>query len=201
MTGISETSSGSVLVHRVAIVAPWARFLTEVGAPVERAFRQVSLPWGALENVDNYVPSPGFWAFVCNMTNSQAIPDLGFRVAEKFGAESLDPAMTALLQRSPTAYQALRLAARRINQTITHCQVGFVRPPGGDYAYLFHLPSCGRDHPVTEQIGWFGIMSLIGMARVFTVPDWMPDEVGVMTDNEPGSYIRAHFENTRIRRR
>ena len=42
-------------------------------------------------------------------------------------------------------------------------------------------------------------MSLIGMVRVFTGPQWQPAEIGIMTDHTPSRYIREQFPHARIR--
>ena len=73
-------------MHRVAVLHPFTRFLAEVGAPVEREIRQAGLPWCALEDADNYVPSHGYWKFLACSARAEGIEDLGFRVGEKFGA-------------------------------------------------------------------------------------------------------------------
>lgn len=58
--------------------------------------RQV--PFSALENVDNYVPSHRFWSFLTSAARSQGIESLGFHVGHKFGADCADPQLTRLLR-------------------------------------------------------------------------------------------------------
>lgn len=113
--------SNPIPLHRVAVVRPFARFLDDIGAPVEREFLQAGLPYCALENVDNYIPSHRFWAFLVNVANAEGIRDLGFRVGRRFGANSPDPHMTELLQRAPTLYRGLLQASELSNRTISHC--------------------------------------------------------------------------------
>jgi len=173
--------------------------LADIGAPVERGFRQAGLPYCALESVDNFVPSQRFWSFLVNMAYSQGIKDLGFRVGQRFGADGVDPHLSNMLCRSPTLYQGLLKASELTNRTISHCRVGILQPQGSSYALFYHKPSCEVNNPAIEQIGWFGLMSLIGMVRVFTGPQWQPAEIGIMTDNKPGRYIREHFPDARIR--
>jgi AraC-like DNA-binding protein len=189
----------SIPLHRVAVVRPFAQLLADIGAPVERAFQQAGLPYSALENVNNYVPSHRFWAFLVNMAHNEGIEDLGFRVGQRFGADSADPHLTELLHRSPTLYQGLLQASELTNKTISHCRLGLIQPPGSGYTYFFHRPSCDADNPAIEQIGWFGITTLIGMARVFTGPEWQPTEIGLMTRHTPCHSIREQFADTRIR--
>lgn len=157
------------------------------------------MPWYALEDVDNYVPSHCFWTFLINMARDEGIMDLGFRVGEQFGADCADPKMTALLSKAPTLYQGLRNASEMINRTVTHCHVGILHPPNRDCAYFYHQPSCDADNPAIEQIGWFGLETLIGMVRVYTGPQWQPAEIGCMTKHTPCRSIREHFPHTRIR--
>ena len=199
MVNIGNNSTQPIPVHRAAVVRPFARFLADVGAPVEGCFRQVGLPWYALEDVDNYVPSHRFSKFLICTAYSEGILDLGFRVGEKFGADSVDPHMAALLKKAPTLYQGLRKASELVNRTITHCRLGILQPANCRYAYFYHHPSCKVDNPAIEQIGWFGITILLGMARVYTGPQWQPTEIGLMTDRMPCRYIREHFPRARMR--
>ena len=189
----------TIPLHRVAVVQPFTNFLGDVGAPFERGFRQAGLPVCALEDANNFVPSHRFWAFLVDMAFSQDIPDLGFHAAQEYGASCADPHMTDLLVGSPTLYQGLIKASELINRTVSHCQVGFVQPPRSQYAYFFHSPSCDANNPAIEQIGWYGIMTLIGMTRVFLGPEWRPKEVGVMVNHPPSRFISEQFAGTRIR--
>ena len=189
----------SVPLHRVAVVRPFTDFLAGVGTPFERGFRQAGLPVCALEDVNNFIPSHRFWAFLIDMAFSQDIPDLGFHVGKKYGANCADPHLTDLLVRSPTLYQGLLKASELINRTVSHCQVGFAQPPRSQYTYFFHSPSCDATNPAIEQIGWYGILTLIGMARVFLGSEWRPNEIGVMVNHPPSRLIREQFAGTRIR--
>lgn len=189
----------SIPVHRVAVLHPFTQFLRSVGANVERGFQQAGLPYCALEQVENYVPSHGYYAFLVNMAQTEGIEDLGFRVGHQFGADCADPNMVRLLQQSTTLYSALLNASEVINRTVTHCRVGLFRPKNGDYSYFYHRPSCKTDNPAIAQIGWFGVTTLIGTVQVFTGPHWKPTEIGVMTNRVPSRFIREQFPNTRIR--
>ncbi len=195
----SNNKSEPIPLHRVAVVRPFAQFLTDVGASVERGFRHAGLPYCALENIDNYIPSHRFWAFLVDMAYSEGIQDLGFRVGKQFGANSPDPHITDLLQQAPTIYSGLMKASELSNRTISHCQVGILQPPNSEYAYFCHKPSCSADNPAIEQIGWFGVMALLDMVRACVGPHWLPAEIGVMTRHSPCDYVRAHFPHTRLR--
>ena len=189
----------SIPVHRVAVLRPFTQFLRSVGTNVEHGLQQAGLPHCALEQVDNYVPSHGFYAFLINMAQTEGIEDLGFRVGHQFGADCADPHMVRLLQQSTTLYSALLNASEVINRTVTNCRVGLLRSKNDDYSYFYHRPSCVAGNPATAQIGWFGVTTLIGMVQVFTGPHWQPTEIGVMTNRVPSRYIREQFPNTRIR--
>jgi len=192
-------SANLVPVHRMAVVQPFVRFLADFGAHVERGFRQAQLPWHSLESVDNYVPSHCFWKFLISMAYSESVLDLGFRVGERFGPNCADPQMISLLQKAPTLYQGLNKAAALCNRTVTHSRMDILQPPNCNYTYFHHRPSCNADNPAIEQIGWFGLMTVLGMIRMYTGPHWQPAEIGLMTDRMPGHYIREHFPNTRLR--
>ena len=186
-------------LHRVAVVRPFTDFLAGIGAPFEREFRRVGLPVCALEDLDNFIPSHRFWRFLIDTALSQDIPDLGFHVGQKYGANCADPHLTDLLVRSPTLYQGLTKASELINSTVSHCQVGFAQPPLSQYTRFFHSPSCDAKNPAIEQIGWYGILTLIGMARVFLGSEWRPNEIGIMVSHPPSRFIREQFAGTRIR--
>ena len=186
-------------MHRVATVQPFTRFLADVGVSIERSFQQAGLPYCALESVDNYVPSQHFWSFLVNMAYSQGIEDLGFRVGQRFGASSPDPHMASLLRSSPTMYRGLLKASAMVNKTVTNCRFGIHQPTDCNYSLFYHQPSCSADNPAVEQIGWYGLMALLDMVRVFTGPQWKPTEIGIMTDRSPGHNIREQFPQTRIR--
>ena len=189
----------AIPLHRVAVVKPFTNFLAAVGAPFERGFRQASLPVCALEDANNFIPSHRFWEFLVDMAFSQDIPDLGFRVGQRYGANCADPHLIDLLRRSPTLYQGLLRASALINKTVSHCQVGISQPPHSQFAYFYHSPSCDARNPVIEQLGWYGILPFIGMVREFTGRKWLPREIGVMTCKAPNLHIREQFGNTRIR--
>jgi AraC-like DNA-binding protein len=192
-------STQSIPVHRVAVLRPFTHFLADIGAPVERSMRQAGLPWHALEDANNYVPSHSYWKFLVCSARAEGILDLGFRVGEKFGADCADPHMTELLMKALTLYQGFSKACEVINRTVTHCQFGILQPPNCDTTYFYHSPSCDADNPAVEQIGWFGIMALIDMVRLYTGPQWQPVEIGLMTDQIPSLYIRENFPHTRMR--
>ena len=175
----------SIPLHRVAVVRPFAHFLADLGAPVERGFQRAGLPFAALENVNNYVPSQRCWAFVGDMARSEGIEDLGFRVGLQFGADCADPQLSSLLRESPTLYQGLVTASELVNKTISRSRIGLLQAPLGEHTYLFHRPSFDAHNPFIDQIDWFGLTALIGMVRVFTGPQWQPTEIGLTTTHPP----------------
>ena len=189
----------SIPLHRVALVRPFANFLEDIGAPVERGFRQAGLPYCALENVDNYVPSNRFYAFLLGMAQSEGIADLGFRAGQRFAADNSDPCLKGLLQQSPTFYRGLLRASELFNRTISNSRVGILQPPCCEYTYFYHRPSCDADSPAIGQIGWFGLNVMMGVVRAFTDPQWQPAEIGVMTNHTPSLYVREQFPDTRVR--
>jgi len=199
MTRKSHDRMDLIPLHRVAIVRAFAQFLADVDAPVERGFRQAGLPYCALENVDNYVPSDRFWAFLVNMAHGEGVEDLGFRVGQTFGANGADPNLVKLLRQSPTLYHGLLKASELTNKTVSRCRLGILQSPRCERAYFYHHPSCDARNPAIDQIGWFGLMTLIGMVRVFAGPQWQPSEIGLMTDHTPCRYIREQFPGARIR--
>jgi AraC-like DNA-binding protein len=199
MRQLNPNSSKPIPVHRVAVLLPFTNFLDDVGAPVERGFRLAGLPVCALEDADNYVPSHRYWRFLVDMAQREDIPDLGFHVGQRYGANCADPHLTNLLRRSPTVYQGLLRASELTNKTVSHCQMGLFHPPHSQYVHFYHSPSCDAHNPAIQQIGWFGLMALIGMVRACVGPHWQPAEIGVMTDHTPCRDIREQFPGTRMR--
>ena len=186
-------------LHRIAVIRPFTRFLTKVGASVERGFSRARLPVCALEDVDNYVPSRGFWAFLIDMARREHMEDLGFRVGMRFGANGPDPRISELLRASPTLYRGVARACEMTNKTITNCTMGMMPSRRDGYTYVFHSPSCGADNPAVEQIGWFGLGILIGMIREYAGAEWQPTEIGLMTHRAPNRHIRNTLPVPRVR--
>jgi AraC-like DNA-binding protein len=170
-----------------------------VGGPVDALLRRSRLPVHALENHDNYVPSANFYTFVTEMAARERIADLGFRVGERFGANCADPHMVALLRQSPTMFRGLTKASDLTNRTVSRCHLGMVRSRDNSQTYFYHQPGCGKRNSACDQIAWFGVMTLIGMARVYAGRDWRPLEIGVMSHRKPTAHIFERFPNTRIR--
>ncbi len=195
-----SNNTASIPLHRVAVLRSFVQFLAEAGAPVERLVQQSGIPYRALDDVDNYVPSPRFWEFLITAARSQGIPDLGFLVGSRSGADSTDPNLTKLLQRSPTLHHAVMEFCELNNKTISRSRTGVIRGPDGEHARFYHSPSCDRDNPAITQIGWFGLTAVIAAIRIFTGPEWQPHEIGVMPDRAPCDSICEAFPNTRIRR-
>jgi AraC-like DNA-binding protein len=191
--------SKSVPLHRVAIVRPFAQWLSGIGVPVERGFRLVGLPFGALEDVNHYVPSERFLAFVVNMAHREGIEDLGFRVGQRYGANCVDPHFSDVLRRLPTLYRGILKFSELTNKTVYRSHVGLLQSPFSEHAYFFHRPSCDPRSLAINHIGWFGLTTLIAVIRLFTGPRWHPSEIGVMTHHPPCRSIREQFYGTRIR--
>jgi len=188
----------SIAVHRVALLEPFVRFFEGIGSPVGSLLRRAKVANSVLDDLNNYIPSQLYWQFLVDSANSEGISDIGFRVGHQFGADAADPRMNELLQRSPTMYSGLLEAFRLVNRTVTHCRMGILQPPGREYAHFFHHPSCGIDNPALQQIGWFGITTLIGMVRAYAGPRWEPTEIGFMTDRDSEPFIKATYPRTTI---
>jgi AraC-like DNA-binding protein len=125
--------------------------------------------------------------------------DLGFRVGMSFGANCADPNLSAMLRASPTLSQGVRRAFKLTNQTITNCTLSMTRSAQSGHTYLVHSPSCNADNPAIEHIGWFGVMTLIGMVREYAGKDWQPTAIGLMTHRGPNRHIRDTMPGPRIR--
>jgi AraC-like DNA-binding protein len=159
----------------------------------------VGLPYYGLDNVEDYVPSYLFWAFVSNAWRHEGIEDFGFRVGQMFGANSVDPKLENLLRQSPTLYHGLVKFINMSNKTVTTSRMALLRRPQGEQIYFVHRPSCNAQDPAIAQIGWYGLMTTMGVIREFAGPEWYPTEIGVMTHRDPCMSILESFPGTLIR--
>ena len=157
------------------------------------------MPFGAIENVDSYVPSQRFYSFLIDMARREGIEDLGLNVGQKFGADNIDPKMSMLLRQSPSLFQGILKASDLGNGSVSQIKMGILLPLHSSSTYFYFYPSCGSVHPVVRHIGWFGIQILIGIVRVFSGPHWQPTEIGLMMQNGPHRGIREQFRNVRMR--
>jgi AraC-like DNA-binding protein len=199
MDNNKQNSAKPIPLHRVAILRPFVQFLTDVGTPVEKGFRQAGLPVYALEDMNNYVPSQRFYAFLVNMACSQRIEDLGFRVGRSIGANCIDPHLAELLHRSPTLYKGLLKTAALSNKTVSNSQMWLLQLKNDTHTYFCHSPSCDANNPAIEQIGWFGMTILIQIIRMFAGPHWQPTKIGLVTNQAPDRYIHEQLGDTQVR--
>ena len=188
----------AVPLHRIAVVLPFTRFLVDIGAPVERGFRQTGLPYAALEDVNHYVPTRKFWAFVGHMARGEGIEDLGFRVGLAYGAKCADPHMSGLLCQSPTLHHAITTASALVRKTISRSRIGLAHQPPGNRVHFYHHASFAADNPFIDQMDWYGVMALLGIVRLFAGPQWQPAEIGVTIRHPPLRSIREQLPGTRI---
>jgi AraC-like DNA-binding protein len=188
----------AIPLHRVAVVLPFTRFLADIGAPVERGFRLAGLPFAALDDLNNYVPTRKFWTFVGHMSRIEGIEDLGFRVGLKYGAHCADPHLPDLLSQSPTLYHAIIKTSALVKNTISRSRVGLIPLPNNDQFHFFHQPSFDADNPFIDQMDWFGLMALLGIVRLFAGPQWQPTQVGLTTRHPACNSIQEQLPQTRI---
>lgn len=188
----------AIPLHRVAVVRPFTQFLAELGAPVEKGLQQAKLPVLALDNVNAYVPSLNFWAFVGHMARHEGIDDLGFLVGKRFGANCIDPDFSRLLSRSPTLYHGLQTTCRLAAKTISRSRVSLSRSPADGSIRFIHRASFDASHPYLGQMDWYGIMVMIGIVRQFAGRDWQPKEIGLTLPHPPVRSIREQLQGTRL---
>jgi AraC-like DNA-binding protein len=190
---------GAIRLHRVSVLRPFTDFLTDIGASVDRGFHRAGLPVTALEDVNNHVPSQRFLAFVADMAQREGIEDLGFHVGHRLGANSVDPHLAGLLGQSPTLFQAILRFCDLANKTVSNSRMGLLQPPLSPQAYFYHRPSCDDRHPAIEQIGWFGLTTMMGVVDLFAGPHWQPSEIGLIQHHLPDRVIREQYPYTRFR--
>jgi len=188
----------AIPLHRIAVVRPFTQFLAELGAPVEKGLQQAKLPVLALDDVNAYVSSQNFWAFVGHMARNEGINDLGFRVGKLFGANCVDPNFSKLLSRSPTLYHGLQATCRLAAKTISRSHVSLSRSPADGSIRFIHRASFDASHPYLGQMDWYAIMALIGIVRQFTGRGWLPREIGHTLPHPPARSIREQLQGARL---
>lgn len=190
---------GELRLHRVALVRPFTEYLADGGVSIGPAFQRAGLPVTALEDVNNYVPSQGFYAFILDMTRRAGIEDLGFLVGRWRGANCVDPDLAEQLRQAPTLHRAIREFTELVNDTASKSRMWLSQPTRSPQVYFCHRPSCGDRHPAVDVIGWYGLSAMVEVVRLFAGHAWQPTEVGVIQHDEPSDDIREAFSHARIR--
>lgn len=188
----------AVPLHRIAVVIPFTQFLTELGAPVEKGLQQVKIPAQALDDINTYVPSQNFWAFVGNMSRNEDINDLGFRVGKEFGANCVDPNFSKMLSLSPTLYHGLKTTIQLATKTISNSRLWLSYSSRDGNIKFIHKPSFDASNPFLSQMDWFAIMGMIGIVKQFAGGHWQPKCIGLTLASEPTRSIREQLPGTRI---
>ena len=133
------------------------------------------------------------------MARREGIEDLGFYVGNRHGANSVDPRLAEQLRQSPTLYHGILRVSELANKTVTNSRIGLLQPSLTPHACFFHRPSCKDRHPAVDQIGWFGLTTMIGVVRLFVGQHWQPSEIGLISHHLPARFIREQFPHTRFR--
>ena len=99
-TAIARTrggSSPSIPVGRMAHALHFSRFLSRIGAPVERGFQAARLPFHAAA-ANLIVPTDNTWRFAGLMSRLEGIETLGLEVGLEFDVQGLaGPLWTRIL--------------------------------------------------------------------------------------------------------
>lgn len=187
----------TIPLHKTTIIRPFTQFLNEIGAPVERILRQVKLPTLALDDPDYYISSIAFWDFVEKIATIEHIPDLGFLVGKRSGANSLDPNYCKVLANTPSLYHALIKTCQAVNTGTSRSDmlVYSVRPGS---TLFCHQTSFGIKHSNQQRMEWFALSAMIAIVQEFTGPLWRPKEIGLMSYQTPSDKIRHYLPSCRF---
>jgi AraC-like DNA-binding protein len=150
----------------------FANFLADAGAPAERLWAESGLPPGALDEPERLIPLHLVNRFGEHAAADQVVPDLGVRVAQRFGLESAGRFGTAI-RRAPTLQRAIETTC---NQVVTH--------NSGARFWLAHegesVRLCRRfrnQDPEFRQSDLLVLALMISAVRVAAGPAWRPARV------------------------
>ncbi len=187
----------TIPLHRTIIIRPFTKFLTEIGAPVNRTLQQVKLPTLALDDPGYYISSLAFWAFTEKMAAVEDIQDLGFLVGRHSGANSLAPNYSKVLANLPTLYHALIKTCQAVNTATSRSDM-LVYSTAPDSTHFCHQTSFGIKHKNQFRMEWFALSAMIAIVQEFTGPLWRPKEIGLMSYQSPSDTVRQYLPNCRF---
>jgi AraC-like DNA-binding protein len=168
-----------------------------LGTPLDRHLRRANLPVLAMDDPDSFIPSLSYWSFVANVSDREAIEDLGFLVGQQSGADAANPGLTAQVCRSPNLRDALDHLCHLVSTEVSRVAL-WLAPAENNTHRVYYRPSFGCEHPGYVHFQWYGLMVVIEVIRLFTHSGWQPDHVGLGTLEVPSKAVRTCFPDTRF---
>lgn len=181
---------------RAAAVLPFAAFLEEIGAPLEKLLRDAGLSHGAPLDGEAFLPLELASSFVESAAASQGIPDLGLVVARRGGWEDLGSFGRAV-GRATTLERALTLLRDTMRFHSSGAHVWFMlEGPTGRVRQRWRMRA-GR----FRQLDLFSTALLIDLVRRAAGHRWHPDAIDLQSAGGVDLQGDDRFAGARIRDR
>jgi AraC-like DNA-binding protein len=171
--------SRKIPIIRLAHPLAFAAYLQDIGAPVDRYFRNHGLPALCKDPV-SFVPLNSAWGLFGEAQQNEA-EEIGWLVGRFVGDNNLNAALLNRFDRSPTLYQALKNLIRMVSTEASHLQLGIIEQKD---RVLFHTRYPGR----RDEFGYlvsqaYQLSVYIDVVRHFAGFSWAPDEIGIESDS------------------
>ncbi len=158
-----------IALIRASAPAAFLGLLKDAGAPIERLWERARLPRGALQEPERLVPLQSVIRFAEDAAASLASAELGLRVAEREGIESVG-GFGAAIRSAPTLQRAIETARDLVCMHDSGARYWLVLE--GDSAKLCRrIRDQGDDF---RQADLFTIGLLVKLVRSVAGPDWQP---------------------------
>jgi AraC-like DNA-binding protein len=190
----------AVRIGRATTLIPFVRFLSDLGAPVERELEAHRLPVALLQSPESYIPTLNNWGFLDTMARSEGVTDLGLRVAGRAHLGLLSRSLRGKLHTASTLLSVMRIlcheAARESSGMV--CWLSR-RGQRGDEAIEFHLEkSFGPDTPGYSETEWFGLLGMMAVVRLYAGPQWQSATVSLRSRRPLPELAGELFPETRF---
>jgi AraC-like DNA-binding protein len=164
---------GAVPLIRVGILLPFAEFLAEIGAPVERLLTHAGLSPAVLEVPEALVPLHGVHQFVDYSARKQGVDNLGLVVGGRMPIQALG-AFGHLIAGAPTLHLALHLAEEAIRLYNSAARI-WVDSEGERVAFHYHgsVEAAAAERHADALI----IQLMLAIIRQAAGPGWVPTEI------------------------
>lgn len=152
---------------------PFARFLRDIGAPVERWLAESRIPPGVLEAPDQPVPFEWALDFAERAAREEGADTLGIDVGRRTAAESLGSFGTALA-RCVTFYDRME-TCRRLLSRVNNRETMWMEVDGS--TARVHADLAGVKHPGLRHSDDFTLMLILEALGRAAGAGWKPDAI------------------------
>lgn len=179
---------------RASAFIPFAGFLDELGARVDRMLARAHVPEAVLAHPEALIPVHQVCGFLADAARREGIPQLGFLVGQTLSVDSLG-AFGRLLARSLTLGELLYTVARL---HLSYSTAGrFWLEPEGDRIWLRYRLDRRIDSG-WQQAEQLNVMMMLQTLRLAPDPVRRPIEIQLRAQTAPGWRDIELFENTRL---